>query len=363
MNPLYIGTEIMVCNISVHDHCLVFYGKGFSQKVYKPRSFPFDAIILTRTNGHISYKAIDWCIAHNVTVTFLDWKGNIIANILPSPPVENKLHIAQFQSLLDEIQHNYIANTIVKIKMLKQKQLLQSLSQYFDINVPDTKKMNEGNYARAYFAEYAKITKQFGFEFEGRNTAYPQRQNQRSGDIVNSTLNFAYAVLQAYVTKACNAIGLQLDLPYLHKMRNDQAGLVFDMQELWRANCDYAVMQTLEEIKKQHLHWKTEHYEVRLGDEIIALLIEKLKLTLSMQEILHNTRILARYITGKNGKLRFELLPVKVERSDTRLARNQILNKTAKQLGMNKSTLWYQRKRLVQNGSVRIYSKTRKHFD
>lgn len=143
-------------------------------------------------------------------------------------------------------------------------------------------------------------------------------------------------------------------------MRDDQSGLVFDLQELWRGNCDYAVIQTLEQIKKQHLRWKTEHYEVRLGDDIIAVLIERLKIVLSMQEILHNTRILARCITGKTTKLHFELLPIKVDRSDTTFTRQQILNHTANQLHMNKSTHWYMKQRLMKNGSLRLYSKTKK---
>lgn len=148
--------------------------------------------------------------------------------------------------------------------------------------------MTESNYAREYFSQIARITMQFGHDFDGRNTVYPQRQNQHAGDVVNSALNFAYAILQAYITKALNAIGLQSDLPYLHKMRTEQVG-VFDLQELWRSNCDYAVLQTLEEIKKQHLKWRIENYEVRLGDDIIAVLIERLKLVLSMQEFIETT--------------------------------------------------------------------------
>ncbi|MDH2901362.1 MAG: CRISPR-associated endonuclease Cas1, partial [archaeon] len=249
-----------------------------------------------------------------------------------------------------------------KTKIQKSKQLLQSLSEYFDINVPNTNNMTEGNYAHAYFSEIAKITKQFGYEFRGRNVEHTQKHNMHSGDIVNSSLNFAYAVLEAYVMKSINAIGLQNDLPYLHEVRSGKNGLVYDMMELWRSNCDYAVILCLEEIKKQHLKWKVENYEVRLGEDIIKVLIEKLKLTLSMQEIIHNTRILARYLLGKTNKLRFELLPIKVDRQDTVFTKEQILNHTARQLGLNKSSHFYIRKRLLNNGTVRLYSKTAKQL-
>ena len=361
LNPLILGDEIIVSDItlSIDGHQLIINTKGTGQMTYT--SWPYDSVIVFNNNGLITMRAIDWLVAHGTTVTMLNWRGDIIANILPEPPISNKLRIAQYKSYLNEKQRKYIAGVIVSTKIIRSRELLQSLSQYFDINIPDTA-MTEGNYAKAYFTEFAKITKQFGFHFVGRNAERTMKHNMNAGDIVNSAMNFSYAVMQEYVTRSINALGLDDSIPYVHRMRDNKTGLVFDLQELWRSNCDYAVLLTLEEIKKQHLHWKIDHYEVRLGNDIIAVLIEKLKLVLSMQEILHNTRILASYITDKTNKLKFELLPIKVVRQDTAFTRHQIMNRTAKQLNMNKSTHWYMKQRLLNNGSLRLYTKTKKQL-
>ncbi len=39
-----------------------------------------------------------------------------------------------------------------------------------------------------------------------------------------------------------------------------------------------------------------------------------------------------------------------------------ILSKTARELGMNKSTLWYQKKRVLERGSVRLFRRTKQYF-
>jgi kynurenine formamidase len=42
--------------------------------------------------------------------------------------------------------------------------------------------------------------------------------------------------------------------------------------------------------------------------------------------------------------------------------KEMILTKSHRELEMNKSTLWYQRKRLRETGSVRLYDKTRQYY-
>lgn len=83
------------------------------------------------------------------------------------------------------------------------------------------------------FGEFRKIFRELGYEFHGRNTGNEviAKRNQSAGDIVNSALNFAYAVLEAYVMKAINAIGLANDMAYPHDMRSNKNGHVYDMME------------------------------------------------------------------------------------------------------------------------------------
>jgi hypothetical protein len=47
---------------------------------------------------------------------------------------------------------------------------------------------------------------------------------------------------------------------------------------------------------------------------------------------------------------------------ETQAVKSEILTRSQQDLGMNKSTLWYQKKRLEETGTVRLYNKTKRYF-
>jgi hypothetical protein len=66
---------------------------------------------------------------------------------------------------------------------------------------------------------------------------------------------------------------------------------------------------------------------------------------------------------GKNQKLDFSLRPIEVkEIFESEQVKQTVLTKTARELGMNKSTLWYQKKMLRERGSIRLYNISKYHF-
>lgn len=87
------------------------------------------------------------------------------------------------------------------------------------------------------------------------------------------------------------------------------------------------------------------------------------KLGLKLEEIILNTRRFASFLLGKSQSLEFVLKPVVVKEAFEKDAvKEMILTKSHRELGMNKSTLWYERKRLREAGSVRLYNKTKGYF-
>lgn len=65
---------------------------------------------------------------------------------------------------------------------------------------------------------------------------------------------------------------------------------------------------------------------------------------------------------GKKS-LAFSLKPILVRPLfETEEVEDVILSKSYRELGMNKSTLWYQKKRLTEAGSLRIYNKSKGYF-
>ena len=59
--------------------------------------------------------------------------------------------------------------------------------------------------------------------------------------------------------------------------------------------------------------------------------------------------------------LSFSLKPIAVKTLfETDEMKSKVLTRSYRRLGMNKSTLWYQKKRLEETGSLRIYNKTKR---
>ena len=131
--------------------------------------------------------------------------------------------------------------------------------------------------------------------------------------------------------------------------------------ELWRINVDYSVIQTLEQLnRKDKNHYLTDTYEAMLSEKTIKILFEKFRFNLSLEEIIFNARILANYMLGKKT-LSFSLKPIAVRTLfENEEMKSKVLTQSYRELGMNKSTLWYQKKRLKESGSIRIYNNTKR---
>ena len=100
-----------------------------------------------------------------------------------------------------------------------------------------------------------------------------------------------------------------------------------------------------------------------LSQRTISLLFMNFKLNLKLEEIILNARRLASFLLGKGQKLGFALKPIAVKETfEKHVVKEIILTKSYGELGMNKSTLWYMKKRLERTGSIRLYSKTKDRF-
>lgn len=306
-------------------------------------------------------------------MTLLDWRGNVLGQFIPEEPISNRLKIAQYEAYLDKEIQLKIAKTLVETKIHRQRELLESLSQnYPSVSAPkietlrnslpnDFIRNHEARYATAYFQEFGKICKALGYDFNRRNQT---KSNKHTVDLPNALLNYSYACLQTYVKRAVNSIGLDNTIPFLHDLTPSR-GLVFNIMELWRTNCDYSVLQTLEQLQraKEKTHYFTDGFEIVLDSKTINLLFEKLRFNLSLEEILLNCRLFAKFLLSKNASLSFSLKAISVgELFETEEVRQKILTKSHRELGMNKSTLWYQKKRLLESGTPRVYNNTKHHF-
>jgi CRISPR-associated protein Cas1 len=71
---------------------------------------------------------------------------------------------------------------------------------------------------------------------------------------------------------------------------------------------------------------------------------------------------LSRYISGKAKTLEYKIPDIEILRNDTIDVQNQIMSidpEKRKGLKINKSTLWYQQKKVKDRKTIRVYNKTK----
>jgi CRISPR-associated protein Cas1 len=194
-----------------------------------------------------------------------------------------------------------------------------------------------------------------------------------ASDEINALLNYGYAILEGEVRKDINAIGLDPAIGFLHELDDSKEPLAYDMQELFRWLVDLSVIQLLEEKKLKKSDFViTENYHLRLREHTARALIEKIKLNMNAkalykernaihQTILYrNIKALANFVVGKSRTLLFDIPPLTLKRNDSLEVQRRILTMTPSQrkaLGISKAGLWYQRRKLADGWTLKVYNK------
>ncbi len=330
---------------------------------------------------------------HDVTVALLNWNGNLLATLLPKGPVSGNLRLKQYQKHLDSHERFEIAKSIVLEKVRESLNLLLELSKYYqeldadhiqrlfekeriESNDLSSLMTYEGRTAQIYWDCLSTVFNLLypEFRFQSRkNKSYSWNMN--ASDEINALLNYGYAILESVVRKMVNAVGLEPSVGFLHETTATKMPLVYDIEELYRWLVDLSVIQLLEGRKlKKSDFIVTENFNIRLKENVAKLLIEKIRVNFNRRTafkaknftyesiLFENVRLLADYILGKARELNFNIPSIIAERKDTADVKDMILNMTAqerRQLGINKSTLWYQQQNINKGKSIKIYAKVR----
>ncbi len=137
---------------------------------------------------------------------------------------------------------------------------------------------------------------------------------------------------------------------------------------------DYSVIELLETKLKKSDFITTENYHIRLKPNTAKLLMEKIKDNFnnryefknkhySLENIMfENIREFSRYIMGNSKHLEFSIPDIEIKRNDNSQVRDKIMSidpEKRKELKINKSTLWYQQKKIKEGKSIKIYNKTK----
>lgn len=151
--------------------------------------------------------------------------------------------------------------------------------------------------------------------------------------------------------------------------------MVYDLQELFRWLVDLSVLQLLEERRLRKADFiVTENYHIRLKPATAKELIEKISLNFNRNAkyrtgknhayqniLLDNVQQLANYVSDNRSEVKFNIPLFKIPRNDVLEVRQRILIMSAeerKKLDISKSGLWYQRKKLAEGKTLKVYGKT-----
>ena len=394
MNPLllsgfgisiYVEKRRLVVKNSLKNEKLEFY----------PHQIDHDSIITNGHSGNLTFEALRWLMKHNISLSMLNWNGELLSMTLPKDPKSGGLRVSQYRKYLDCDARFKIASEIVKQKVRLTKNLLLELSRYYkeadsaevkriiaieERNADGIQSINnllnyEGRIATFYWSILAKIFNKLYPEFHFVNRGGKSYSwNMNASDQVNALLNYGYAILESEIRRAINGIGLDPAIGFLHELAPSKTPLVYDFQELFRWLIDFSVLELLEEKKlKKSDFITTENYHIRLGEKASKWLIERISLNFNRkldyksgkkftyQNILmDNVQQLSNFILDKRKDISFVVPNFKIVRNDTLDISDKILNitpETRKILGINKSTLWYQKKKLAEGKSIKIYQK------
>jgi CRISPR-associated protein Cas1 len=209
------------------------------------------------------------CAENGVVVTFLTEYGRFLARV--SGPVSGNvlLRKAQYKASDDPVLSARIARRIVTAKVANSRTLLQrfcrdhsdsdhaaEVRETVDVlssvinalrqeEPLDVVRGREGDAARRYFAvfDHLIVTQKNDFQFQGRSRRPPL-------DPINALLSFLYTMLVHDVTSACETVGLDPAVGYLHRDRPGRPGLALDiMEELRPVLADRLVLSLINRVQ------------------------------------------------------------------------------------------------------------------
>jgi CRISPR-associated protein Cas1 len=203
--------------------------------------------------AHITGPALARCAKEGRAVNYLDFAGRFQARVEGPESGNVLLRLAQFAAHADPLRTVHICRCIVAGKLRNQRQnLLRSARDAKDekratrlyaasdgiarlvpslLQQPDADAVRgvEGQGSALYFEVFGDMLTVPPSEF-----AFATRTRRPPRDRVNALLSFLYALLTADCKAACEGVGLDHQLGYLHVPRPGRPSLALDLMEEFR---------------------------------------------------------------------------------------------------------------------------------
>ena len=386
MNPLFLQGYGLSLNVDGRK-LTIFNPSENKRLVFEPHRFPYDSLIISGYYGKISFEALRWLDVHGIALSLINYRGESISQTLPRETKFGELRVTQYSAYLDSKRRLEIGSVIIKEKIRLSKLFLENLQRYysFEFTFPKDQlefkslkevRLYEAACAEFYFNAFSQVVRLASngrFGHNGRNTKFGNRSANAS-DIINALLNYGYAVLESYARKFIRSCGLDLNIGFVHEdLAYGKESIVYDFQELFRWLVDYSVITLLEKrlVSKKDFHY-TSDYTVVLKPSSAKALVQEIENNFSIQVrysrglqtydsvYLDCVRKLCRSLLSSKP-LSFDIPVFHLEKKASLDLKQNILSITPSQrkaLGINKSTLWYQKQAVLNGRQFELYGKT-----
>lgn len=185
-------------------------------------------------------------LEHGIDICYLSEYGRYVGRLEPPFSKNSLLRVDQYKAAFDPQQKLRIARQFVLGKLTNMRVMLLRANREQDnpalstaitrvkdaeraaAECPDLDMLrgHEGEGSAAYFAVFGELIRQ-DFSFPGRVRRPPT-------DPVNALLSFGYTLLHNDLHSACNVVGFDPYIGYLHADRYGRANLALDLMEEFR---------------------------------------------------------------------------------------------------------------------------------
>ena len=231
----------------------------------------------------VSPAALAQCAADRRDLIFLSRGGRFRAKVIGPTSGNVLLRLAQRQAYQSAEQTTALARNIAAAKIQNSRLLLMrearqtakesseqalrwaagelanTLTALPQAGSLEEIRGNEGYAGAAYFGAFNHLIRvaDAAFQFNGRNRRPPR-------DPVNAVLSFLYALLPAECAAACEGVGLDPQIGFLHAIRPGRPSLSLDLMEEFRAFLADRLALTL--INRRQL--QAAHFSKSLGGAV-----------------------------------------------------------------------------------------------
>lgn len=275
LNTLYVTTQGAYVHV---DHRTLKIEADNQTLIQVPVHHIGAVVCFGRVN--VSPAAMAQCAADRRDLVFLSRSGRFRAKVVGPASGNVILRLAQHEAYRDQERAAAIARNIVAAKIQNSRTaVMREARQTTDTEaahtlreaagamantIEDLEKTqdlnairgNEGRAGAVYFSVFNHLvrTADGAFSFDGRNRRPPK-------DPVNALLSFLYALVRVECQAACEGVGLDPQIGFLHAVRPGRPSLALDLMEELRSFLADRLALTL--INRRQLTRK--HFSTSLG--------------------------------------------------------------------------------------------------